>query len=714
MKRMSTKILALVLTLSVGLGLLTGCDLISVNVDKDVMQVVANVNVEGKFADSGKIYKRELMSGYVNYGYYYVLYYDYDAAQAYELVLNNLINNKVILQYARTELDAAAADADDEYEKHTSTAIKLGLPDAKDIKDKTDREYIQTRTEYVSQLVAYLDDVDIAQAVYNVKSNINSIIDSFDDEETDPEDEKEDETFEARTAPTVETKDGEAVDEEYVKYKNEAESKGWDEDITVEELEKLDGEIAAYDAWRIAKYESYQIKADGRHAAVKDFLDSFAENGIIGTKEFANLGSKQYDVSNYSYYADQLVSNLENAVISVYEDRIEDEAEGGMTPESLYNDYIATFNSQKAAYSTDLTAYETALDGVTEDSYILYNPALAGGKQYGYVANILIGFSDEQSAALTAYGSKVTDRAKIKEYRAELLKGLVVTDQRESWLKNTYFDTDDIDVNAIPSPLAFGKDYVRTAGLEKFVGTYGVTGSATTDTENGYYHDENGWAWGDKDVENKTFRFTDVVAQEIPFETFLTGSEEYSFATVLGTTPAPVTDKVYSWEGKIGAYTEADDILTDEDMHKVEDLIYAFNTDPGALGNYLGYLLSPVSNNFVKEFADAAEYVIGQGVGSYCVVATDYGYHIIVCTKVVKPNTEPAYTDAAAFEADLETEKTVAYRFKKAKVDAGVQDLVNDIVNFRISKYLEDGEKQAVTRYPDAYKNLIPETEEDA
>ena len=50
------------------------------------------------------ILKRDLIAGYMSYGYYYVQNYGYTTAKAYQLVLDNLVNNAVIIQQSKKEL----------------------------------------------------------------------------------------------------------------------------------------------------------------------------------------------------------------------------------------------------------------------------------------------------------------------------------------------------------------------------------------------------------------------------------------------------------------------------------------------------------------------------------------------------------------------------------------------------------------------------------
>lgn len=67
----------------------------------------------------------------------------------------------------------------------------------------------------------------------------------------------------------------------------------------------------------------------------------------------------------------------------------------------------------------------------------------------------------------------------------------------------------------------------------------------------------------------------------------------------------------------------------------VNELVFAYGTDPGMLNSYIGYTVTPsCDKTFVKEFAYAAKEAVAGGVGTYTVCLTDYGWHIMYCNYV--------------------------------------------------------------------------------
>ena len=95
--------MCLVMAVSVALTVFVGCDWITINTDRDMDQVIATVKISDDI-DGEDIHKRQLVSGYYSYGYQYVYYYGYTQAQAYETVMDNLVNNRIVIQQSRLEL----------------------------------------------------------------------------------------------------------------------------------------------------------------------------------------------------------------------------------------------------------------------------------------------------------------------------------------------------------------------------------------------------------------------------------------------------------------------------------------------------------------------------------------------------------------------------------------------------------------------------------
>ena len=126
------------------------------------------------------------------------------------------------------------------------------------------------------------------------------------------------------------------------------------------------------------------------------------------------------------------------------------------------------------------------------------------------------------------------------------------------------------------------------------------------------------------------------------------------------------------------------------------DLIYLYNTDPGAFGNDTGYIVKykldeNESETYMQEFADAARYMfenIEVGEVYYEKVITDYGVHIMYLSSVVKKGavglndtTSPSGTETYydLLEAPI----------KSNRASAAYNTWENNILSYNYKKYSE-------------------------
>lgn len=142
MKKRLIKLITLILSVVIGIAGLSGCRLVTKNSERDLDQIVATVNVN----QEENIYKKDLVMGYMNYGYVYMQYYGYTAEKVYTLILNNLVDNRIIVQVA--------------YEQFENTSVK----------DNTKAQFTPER---------YLDEEEITEAKYNTYKSLNDLLDSY-------------------------------------------------------------------------------------------------------------------------------------------------------------------------------------------------------------------------------------------------------------------------------------------------------------------------------------------------------------------------------------------------------------------------------------------------------------------------------------------------------------------------------------------------------
>jgi electron transport complex protein RnfG len=169
---------------------------------------------------------------------------------------------------------------------------------------------------------------------------------------------------------------------------------------------------------------------------------------------------------------------------------------------------------------------------------------------------------------------------------------------------------------------------------------------------------------------------------------------------------------------------------------KINELLFAFSTDPGSLNTYKGYLISPEpdganAETYMQEFADYGRKVVNGDVGTngYIMVATDYGYHVMFYSEKYVAGFEYAdletylnkecadlkgeFADWTAVLKDMqdnwdgyENTDNYLYTLYSSLVSTKISDLINKDYNDTINEYVY-GEKSAVVKYEDRYADLL-------
>lgn len=714
MKKILLRTVTIISIIVLSVASFAGCGLITTNTEMDMDQKIAKVQIATDI-DAEYVQKREMISAYMSYGYYYVTNYNMTVSAAYEKILKNLVQNRVIIQQARKELaktynaalNIAEADRTEflNYFVENATANKTAI-DFSNGSDETLKKYL---TEY-----------EIAQANYNIVKSINSMIDSYldknshaghdHDHDHDHDEETENETFSARSNPSStdssDLKEYELKDSEKGKITDDQYKVA---DVTLKTEGGWEALKAAYEAagktvydlnLEVYKKAEVDVSTSEREKAKNKAIKTLKNNGLIGESENVK------DVSNYSYFKRALTNQYESLIVSKFEDSLITEAESRVTNDALWEQFKAEYETQKANYTGDVSAYETALEAVNDEKFVLSNPY----EGYGYVANLLIGFSDDQKTMLSDYSKKTgITPAQISAYREKLLTQLYAKDQRTTWVQSSY-GTYDKENNAFDFDAKYFKSDVKSdeyAALKTALGKY--IGDIDFDKEHITENDDK--------VDVTTYTFNNLAPTALSFDEF------YS-TYVTGLIPE-MTAKHYEAESENDRFGQVE--LTEKVRNIFDDLMYAFSTDPGCLGNYYGYLYSPITsaNKYVSEFAAAAKAVVEKGEGAYTIVATDYGYHIILCTKVVESDEKNAENymnkgdEAAckqAFIDALDVEGSLAAKYKKLKLDSVTSDIVSKIANNFINGYMDGNMKDAegketndkcVIYYEKTYSDLI-------
>ena len=691
MKKLFAKITSLAVASVMSIFMLSGCQLITTNAERDMAQVIATVAVDDALKED--VYKRELVSAYNSSGYYYVQYQGMGEKETYEILLESLVKNKILVQQARLALTGASSINTVGYFQQASSVNSA---------ERTSIENILTTNNYKGDapttvkktdgLDKFLTEYEYYEVKHAVLSSVQQYINGYNDEEEDEHDHDPYETFQGVVRTTLTVPSEETYNEWELRYDPVA--------------SVVDVESEFYKAYQKTNKDAelgldlstYQTKYDLALAVYKKYCDTFTVDasertavnrlikdlkklGFITSAEAAKKAPSTGDeFLTLTYFKDLLESNFESRILAKYELALQNENEKKLADDdALFNAYKNIYDTQKIKYQNNYTAYEDALSKASDTSLVVYNPTATEGK-YGYVINLLIGFSDEQTAiydSLTGNGSlTATERAKARE---NLLKTLTAKDLRDSWVEKNYGKYDETT-----KTFSFDKKYVKTEGydiLTKYQGN--ILGAQSY-----VYHD-------DYNDEQTAYSYKSVKGNEIPFDSFYS-----SVSTIMGFS---------GYSGRIAGY-DSEEVISDSDMAKFKDLVFAYSTDGGSLQDNYGYVYSPKTSKdtYVPEFAAAAERAVNTGVGAYEVVPTRYGYHIILCTKVINPTaTNINITTFKAQANDSSNKDTIPYLFKEYQKDALVLDNVSKITETFFKNSLET----AVKYYTEVYEDLIPSEE---
>ena len=171
MRKILTKIATLILIVTMSVTTLTACGLVTTDTDRDMAQTVATVKISDAI-EAEDILKSEMLSAFMSYGYLYVQSYGYTVEATYELILKNLVQNKIIIQGSREAL----AEAYNSQEANVTEFIQYFKDNA-----LANGTAINPASASAENLEKYLTAYEVAQAKYNVRKSINQMIDSYEE-----------------------------------------------------------------------------------------------------------------------------------------------------------------------------------------------------------------------------------------------------------------------------------------------------------------------------------------------------------------------------------------------------------------------------------------------------------------------------------------------------------------------------------------------------
>lgn len=704
----STKVAAAVLAAAMSTSVFAGCGLVTTNISKDYAQVIAEVNItnSAKFASSeyadyadvietSEITKRDMVAYFISTGYSMMQSYGWTYYDTFKMISETLVNRQVYIQYAMLYL------LDDETEDFSADGYRAAV-DAAEEGDKS-----------LAALGYFLTDAERAKALYDTRVLFNNSLDSQEQSYIDAEDE-ETSTETARTTPTgVNTEDEDYYNEAYRIYT---------------------GSNAA------ANCVGYEVQ-DGstpttRRKAYGAFLASLRSNDLVSANEDTS------DIESLDYFKMELQNSYETAIINKMTDKFETAIKSTVTESVAQQVYDTTYSRQEKAFDADLSSFTTALDGVSDTSFVLTAPE----PNYGFVVNILIPFSTSQTQALSSAPADFGDAKGNKfNFRADLLAKVRGTDQRGTWFTGTEDYSFRVDPESELDNVYIGGD----ASREYLFFEDSLLASTQYERVPNYYgrYTYNGSVRkNDKDEYVLTPNRISIDAFISEMEGYLeqsasavTGEDAYtvtggSYVSSIGADDVivPAEDNTAYYNRSVSEYYNADGTV---DYSKfvyyagkvdfgtngfdanemflegsaenvaysvINELSFAYNTDTAGLNSYLGYSVTTGRTRYMAEFEYAAQLACRLGAGNYVVVPTDYGWHVIYCTFSFVSDGNGGVVDPYTFNwSDIEKEGTFSYYFYEALVADLVSDYASNMQSDAIDTYLD-----CAVVYEDRYADL--------
>ena len=99
MKKRLFAIFAVIMSFVLGLSVFSGCNLITSDNEKDLKQIIAEINIGNEGQETDEILKRDLVMSYLNYGYELVYNNNYTVQQAFSYLMDMLVEGRIRAQY---------------------------------------------------------------------------------------------------------------------------------------------------------------------------------------------------------------------------------------------------------------------------------------------------------------------------------------------------------------------------------------------------------------------------------------------------------------------------------------------------------------------------------------------------------------------------------------------------------------------------------------
>lgn len=574
---MKKKFVAILLVVLVLATVFAGCDIITKNDERVSQKVLATVSFGGH---TDTVTRGDVLSSFNSYGYYYVYYYGYTYEETFELLTKSLAQRKLLVLYAKYYLNGK----DNGFGNDVASVEKLLHPqEVAHAIDATNDSFEESLKSIIEDLESEskandgttTDDgnVKVISTAESTEYKVGDVIDINDFQIEITNDDGETETKEitsemVKELPSTQTTGKKKL---VVTY----DGKDYSIEITVKSLDPrslrpTEGEADwTYDEVLGAGAVTMPLKWTD-----KDFVSEHKDSEYF-EKAVAKL-NKNLE-ANYTDYEKFYVEQLESMILSHFQRQL--------LADNYTSEQIAAELSKKAAMEveTDKESYKKlASQYATDLGNDVTGIAVHPTEGYGYVYNILLKFSDEQSAELKKYaegGAYFSDEEVYKKVREMFANEITVNVSNLKYTKELDCDK-------------------HTCGDEDCIGDC------------------------DKHAECTDVNCTDraYVAKDVPVQTVLSWIKSDLEA-------AASIENAY--ERQMATLEVAIEWL-----YRVNDDggMFATDTYNGVTGKGNGYLITPEGekSNYVAEFTALSRALVKKGLGSYDVGSTenyaDYGF----------------------------------------------------------------------------------------
>lgn len=620
MKRRLSILLALVLLVSVVVGVLAGCGRIFVKAeDRDAAQVVATVTYNGQTAT---VTKAELTVSFNNYAYLYNAYYGLTYQEAADTILRSLAQNKLLVLFAKDEIAKANGDS-----RHAADIPVYELLSGSEL----NRAVENVNDDMLSALSTALESL-INEADYN----------ESDDSETEEEKYEE---YKGDDAVRVyfDTDGGSTVERQSIKKGTKvfepeeptregytflgwftakgADATEWDFATTVEKTTTLYAHWEKYTAPRTERPEveededkDYDPDADlpeGTVAAVRFFLSDGTFNDAYKTLVYdrtaepevlADYSDEDYRKALDDHLADavkQVQDNLSSSYLSydyylnaeyesllitrlermIGDGRIGDGAT--VTADEVQKRFDALVAQNKETFK-DGESYQSAIESSLSTTY--YHK-----EGYGFVINILLQLPEEDIEELTAL---IADGTVTKEH---------VKIVRDSKLKDLQVNVSNPDYDADYECKDENCDHETVTVTE---------GSAGLKQIVEFKQDADTKEWG------------------VVYNVSMCPSVAYLPDKIAALGTDGIIEQIYTSLGQVREAVESEAITHVQGLYWMREVatawLYIVGDDSGSVtadsnNNGLGYVVTPEGeeSGYIDSFTEQARALIANGGGSY-------------------------------------------------------------------------------------------------